>query len=571
MHTTTEVRCILNELESKPADAIESEVLECKSWDDHPEAYKTQLRELRETVVAFANARGGTIVLGIADWKRSRREAIQGVGQADANDIRRGIYDGTAPHILVDIEELIEPEGRLLLIHVPRGMPPHTTSDGVAKIRVGKETKPLIGPALSQMVLAGGMRDLTAQIPPDVRFDDLDPEQIKALRKIIAEEAENSQLARLSDEEMLANLGLARGDEVTLAAILLLGRPMVLARLLPQHEIIFLKYKTATRYEVRRDLKGPILVVLESLKQFIEANTRLTTIQREGFAEITIPDLNWLVVREAVLNALVHRDYFVHQSIHIELRPDELSISSPGGFIGGVSPGNILRHPPVRRNALLASVLQTAGLVNRAGLGVDRIFEETLKSGKQPPRYESRESFVKLTIPLATHPGFARFLAGENQAGARLELDDLIILRALCRRSHLDRWTAAEALQLDEESAAERLVSLRARKYLTVHGRGRGTKFQLTPYLSKIIFSEKETGQPEPLMDDEAVTMRVQALLQSAGKITNADVQKLSGYSRSEVVRLMRELVKQGAAVLHGRGRGAHYQPVPAQKKAKKK
>ena len=123
---------LLDRLDEEPADALGSETLEFKSWDPQSQQRKTQLRSLRETVFAFVNARGGLLVLGVADRKRTRSDAIQGVGNLVADGLRRDIYDGTEPHILVEVDELQEPEGRHLVVRVPRGLPPHTTTDGVA-------------------------------------------------------------------------------------------------------------------------------------------------------------------------------------------------------------------------------------------------------------------------------------------------------------------------------------------------------------------------------------------------------------------------------------------------------
>jgi len=562
MNALSEIRSLLRRLDGEPADAIESETLECKPWEPHPGAFQSQLREVREAVVCLANARGGTIILGVADGKRTRREAIQGVGPLDANDLRRRIYDGTEPRILVDIEELIEPEGRLLLIRVPRGMPPHTTTDGVGKIRVGKECKPLTGSDLSRLLFAGGQRDLTAETLPGATLADLDPDQIKLLQRTIETEGGSEGLVGLSPEELLRNLELVRDGEVTLAAVLLLGRSPALARWAPQHEVVFLRFKTQTRYDVQRNLKGPLLAVLDALRRILDAHLRLASLEAGGFGQLSIPDLTWWAAREAVLNALVHRDYFLRQSVHIELHRDRLEVSSPGGFIGGVTPQNVLRHPPVRRNPLLASVLQAVGLVNRAGLGVDRIWEELLRLGKGMPRYDADESLVRLTLPTRAHPAFARFVAEETREGRKLDLDDLILLRALTDRGILDRWSAADRLQLPEEESAARLVSLRERGYVTAHGRGRGTAYRLSRHFSDLLRGPGETDRDLPL-EDEAVRLRIQAILAERGRLTNAEARRISGYSRNEVLRLLRSLSEEGLVVLHGRGRAAHYTPGP--------
>lgn len=554
----SEIRSLLRKLDGSPADTIESETLECKPWDPHPQARESQIRALREAVVGFANARGGVIVLGVTDRKRTRRDAIQGVGTLDTNELRRRIYDGTEPRILVEIEELVEPEGRLLVVRVPRGLPPHTTSEGVGKVRVGKETRPLTGSEISRLLFAGGERDLSAEKPPGSTLEDLDPDQIRLLQRTIEVEGENRELARLSPDELLRNLGLLAGDEVTLAGILLLGRSPALGRWAPQHEVVFLRFKTATRYDVRHDLKGPLLAVLDALRRILESHLKLSTIQTEGFGEITVPDLTWWAVREAALNALVHRDYFLRQSVQIELHADRLEVTSPGGFVGGVDAKNILRHPPVRRNPLLAGVLQTIGLVNRAGLGIDRMYEELLRLGKGAPRFDADEAHVRVTLPTKTHAEFARFVATETKSNRRLELDDLIVLRGAADRGYLDRWSAAECLQLPEEAAAERLASLRGRGYLVAHGRGRGTGYRLARHLSDLLRGSAETDRDLPL-DDEAIRLRVRAVLEERGSLTNADVRRLSGYSRTEALRLMRSLIEEGGVVLKGKGRGACY------------
>jgi ATP-dependent DNA helicase RecG len=555
----SELRKLCERLDSGPADAIESETLECKGWDESPAAKEPQIKMLRETVVCLANARGGVILLGIADRKRTRREAIHGVGEnVDPRELRRKIYDGTEPHILVEIDEILEPEGRILAIRVPRGLPPHTTSEGLAKIRIGKECKPLTGPDLARLVASGGQVDPTAETLPGSTLADLDADVLKLVRRYIVTDGQKPELAVLRDEELLANLGLQVAGEVTLAAVLLAGTSTALARWAPSHEIVFLHFRRGAQYDARHDLKGPILLALESLQRFFEAHLRVTPVQADLFTEIQVPDLTGWAAREAVLNALVHRDYFLRQSVYVEVHPGKTLVSSPGGFIGGVTPENVLRHPPVRRNPLLASACQALGLVNRAGLGVDRLYLDLLRLGKGMPRYEADEATVRLTLPTRTHEGFVRFVTREQREGRRLDLDDLILLRSLAERGEIDRWSAAKALQLEEDEAADRLVTLRERGYLQPRGRGRGTCYRLARIYSDELRGATATDDDVQL-DAEAVRLRVLAVLRERGELSNADVRRISGFSRPEVVRLMRRLREDGAVVLEGMGRAARY------------
>ena len=552
---------LIQRLDGATANQLESETVEFKSWEPGGQAYKRQLGRVRETTVAFANAKGGLLVLGVADGKRSRAEAIKGVGRLDANRLRREIYDGTEPHILVEVIERNESEGRILVIRVPPGIPPHTTAEGVAKIRVDKHNKPLTGANLARLVVARGGRDLTAEVLPGVGLSDFGVDQMRLLRRTIEADTEQRALAALGDRALLEALGLARGDDVTVAGVLLIGSRLALARLVPGHELTFLSWRENTRYDLRRDMRSCFLEVLEQVQDLLTANLRMTTVEPRGFTQLEIPDITWWVAREAVLNALVHRDYFVSQSIHLNLHQDRVEIISPGGFIGGVSDRNILRHPPVRRNPLLADVLQTIGLVNRVGVGVDRIYEELLSMGKNSPRYESDESHVKLVLPTATNHRFARFVFDVRRDGQILDLDDLIMLNGLVRRKSLDRWSAADLLQSSNEQAADRLVSLRRRGFLVARGRGRGTSYSLSRRYVDLLVGQDTLGE-DSWMDEEYVRFRLLEILSDRGRLANSEIRRITGYSRGQVLKLMQALRQQGMVEVRGRGRGSHYVPV---------
>ena len=558
MRTKAEIRTLLKQLDGKAADDLEAEDLEFKSWEDDPRSLH---RLLREFVVCFANARGGTIVLGVEDRKRTRREAISGVGRYDASTLRRAIYDGTDPHILVEIEELTEPEGPLLLVHVPRGMPPHTTSDGVARIRIGKDCKPLTGRTFAQLLASGGQRDPTTEVLSVATLADLDTSEIDQLKKLIQSRNPESGLFRLTNVELLRALQLLDGELPTLAAILLVGTETAIRRYVPQHEVILLRQPTSTRYDQRRDLRGPILSILREVEQFIHVNNRIRTIAEEGFGQLELPDLSWEVAREAVLNAVTHRDYFLHQGVTVVLHRDRVEVTNPGGFVGGVSPDNILRHPPIHRNELLARVFQTIGLVNRVGLGVDRIFDGLLRLGKGIPTYSADEAHVRVTLPLTTQPGFAIFVADETRKGHLLDLDDLLILHTLQTTAALDRWAAASVLQLDPEQAAIRLASLRERGYLIVRGRGRTATYTLRRNLFGILRGVDGVHEQLPANGQDAKS-RVLAVLREQGRLTNAEARRLTGLNRIQISRLFKALEEEGDAQFVGKGRGAHLVPI---------
>ena len=130
-------------------------------------------------------------------------------------------------------------------------------------------------------------------------------------------------------------------------------------------------------------------------------------------------------------------------------------------------------------------------------------------------------------------------------------------------RARLDRWSAARVLQTkDEAEAAHRLTALKERAYLVSHGRGKGTSYRLARGISDLLRGPLVTDEGLDL-DAEAVRLRIEAVLAERGRLTNAEVRRMCGYSRAEVVRLMRSLREEGVAEVEGRGRGAHYTPGP--------
>jgi ATP-dependent DNA helicase RecG len=545
---------LLERLETETADSIESETLEIK----RAPANRGELKNwLVKGAVCLANQRGGCVLVGIADRTKGRRHAITGVGDVSYRGLERDVYDSTDPHILIELEELHAPEGILLAAHIPRGIPPHTTSDGKAWIRIDAGCVPLTGSAIARMISASGALDLSAAPAEGATIDDLLAEALEKGREYLRRRPGLASLAEGDDATLLEGLRLKSGLELTQAAILLFGKPDAIARFLPQHEITVLRYTSGTRFDRRLDLRGPLMLDLTRVENELAAASSLRTVQPRGFAQLELPTIDWEVAREATLNAIAHRDYFLRQAIILALHADRMEISSPGGFVGGVSPANILRHAPVHRNELLAETLQQLGFVDRAGVGVDRIYERLLRFGARLPTYGADESSVSLSIPVGGNDEFAAWIVEREAEGGELDLDRLILLRRLVDVGSIDRRAAAECLQLSDDRAAERLTGMRREGLLVVHGRGRGTRYELSRPLSERLRGRGLTDADHPL-EAEGVRLRALELLRERGRLTNAEIRDFSGYDRQQVLALEKALQEEGLIEFHGHGRGAY-------------
>jgi ATP-dependent DNA helicase RecG len=155
-----------------------------------------------------------------------------------------------------------------------------------------------------------------------------------------------------------------------------------------------------------------------------------------------------------VLNALTHRDYQNPGEVLVRHSANELVVTSPGGFVDGITPENILRHEAVPRNRTLANALVKLRLVESSGIGRRRIFRSALIYGKRRPEYTTDGHSVTLRIfNQGAHEALARLIARLDSQGADVGLDQLLVLDALRGQDFIDTAQAADVLQLSKDDA----------------------------------------------------------------------------------------------------------------------
>lgn len=211
----------------------------------------------------------------------------------------------------------------------------------------------------------------------------------------------------------------------------------------------------------------------------------------------------------------------------------------------------------MHRNEQLAQALQLLGLVNRAGIGIDRIYEGLLRLGSPLPIYQAEPEQVSLTLSRSGSDEFAAWVLEHEANGEELDLDELIVLRRLVDVASIDRWIVQRCLQVDDDTAASRLAEMRRRKLLLATGRGRGARYSLPRVLSDRLRGRALTDADRPL-EAEGVRLRVLALLEDRDRLTNGQIRAFSGWSRTQVHALLTQLVAEVLVGRRGAGRGAH-------------
>lgn len=538
--TDAQIGRLLDELDrGKVADDLESQWLDFKSWHET----RSDMRVACDYAVCFANAHGGVVVFGVDDKASGRATAIRGCGKVNIDTWRKAIYDATRPHIDADVHVMDVPEGtgHLLIVRVGEGIhQPYGTSEGSYRIRVGKNCQPLDPGEFVRRQARLGATDWSAQIVEELTPADLDVVEIARARNRIRDKDADSALLALSDKDLLAGLGVTRGGKVTNAGLVLFGREEQLRDLCPQSQVHYVYQISDTSVARNDQMRLALLSVLERIETSFSGAANPEQELSVGFFKIRIPAFPLDVVREAVLNAVTHRDYTVSEEVFIKHQPHELTVGSPGAFIGGVTPHNILRHDPIARNKTLADALLKMRLVESAGTGARRMFSTVLQYGKRPPEYEADEWRVKLRI----HDGkyderMARLVVSWREKGREPQLDELLILSFLRDHPSIDTRAASSLLQLGMEEARSMLevMATATPAFLERQGRTRAATFALSKAVARELTGRVSYSRSKGI-EPERYEATVRQFVAHHGSITPAECRELLGLGDSQPARV---------------------------------
>ena len=563
--TPAQVEALLERLDEGTADDLESQDLDFKEWDTR--SLNQSVRTAVAAAVCMANGGGGTVVFGVADDRPGRDCAILGVPpEVSVNRLKLAVHDGTDPTLTPVFEELMVPEGtgRLIVMHVHPGLPPYTDTAGRGTVRVGKDCKPLTGTMRRKLLEESGENDYTAGTVDAPLSRLVSPAAMESLREAAGMERAPADLLRLPDADLLAAIGVVRDGRPTRAAVLLAGSPSSVRTHVPLFLWTHVRMSSPMDYLDRADGNDAIPITLSRILDRIMADNPIETV-RQGpyhFEYRTYPEVS---LREVLLNALCHGDFRVGSPRLVKQYTDRIEITNPGGFVGGITPENVLHHAPVTRNPCLVDALARLRLVNRTNLGMERIFSALLMEGKPPPSIEDTGDSIRLTFRASeVSPSFRKFVAEEASRGVVLGADHLLVLRYLLREVEIDVHAAARLCHRRESEAHEVLAAMEEEFRLLDRG-GSGSRLHWT--LKETIvarLAEVSVSGRTGRIDWESAKSKVVKVMRrrmSRGEppLANVDVRKITLMNRQQVNRLIHDLAEEGHARIEGHGRGARY------------
>ena len=439
------------------ADALEHQRLEFKQAAP---SLKDALGTLADAAVCFANAEGGVIVVGVAD-KVAGPEALIGVPTAlTIEAVRQGIYDRTVPPITVLAEVAGIGSVNLMVVTVPAGLVPCSTTAGTATRRLDRACRPFTPDQQRDWLAARGMVDWSAATTA-LTIEDIDPIEMARVRSVL-QRAGKAELSRLEDARLLEALRLIDDGHLVRAGVLLVGHEEAMCSTVPTHGHIYQYRETPGQESLLRIRETrPLLAAIEQILEAIAIRSRQWPLNLTGGTQVAVEELPASAVRELVVNAFIHRNYETQGTVDIDHSSDGLVIVSPGGLVSGVTPANILTHPSTPRNRRLAEAITTLAIAERTGQGIDRAFRSLLRMGKEPVDFDDRGTSVRAYVSgTRGNEAFVRFVHTSLPDGMGEDIDVLLLLRVLCHRAAVGPAEVARLIQRSEQEATQFLQRL---------------------------------------------------------------------------------------------------------------
>jgi ATP-dependent DNA helicase RecG len=528
-----------------------------QQWLDAPEGARLEFKEAKQNYhfeklvdycVALANEGGGQIVFGVTD-RRPRRivgtNAFEEPGRTES-----GLHDRLSHRI--PVEELNTEQGRVVIVHVPTRLPGTAWQhDGRFLKRAGDELAPMSDSELRAIFAEAGL-DFSAEICPNATLHDLSEEAVSEFRTRWAKRARDERRLGWSIREALTNAELLVDGGVTYAALILFGTRAALGRRLAQAEIVF-EYRSseasgpaADRVEFR---EGFFLYHDALWNKINQRNDRQS--YQDGLFRLELPTFDEVPVREALLNAVAHRDYRLGGSVFVRQFARRLEVMSPGGFPPGITPENVLdqQNP---RNRRLSTALEKCGLIDRSGQGINLMFERAIRQGKSLPSFGGTSGHeVRLTLEGSVRdPVFVRFLERLDQETLHsFSTHDFLTLDFVHREQPLPAHLRARVPGLIEVGALEAV------------GRGRGARYLLSQQLYAALGAKGVHTRKKGLDHDtnKALLERHLRAQQDAGAPLAELRQVLPAESERSVQRLLAELRAEGRIALRGSRKWARW------------
>jgi len=430
-------------------------------------------------IVAFSNTKGGRIILGVSDDGKTTGETLTNRLKAEILDLARKCEPS------VEIKKITRCEN-LVVIEIPEGgEKPYSCSAGYF-VRFDGLSQKMTQKEVRLVYKAAAANVFEEEFHRDFSWADVSGAKINAFFK----EA-NIALGSASPQDALRSLGLAGKDGVKNAGVMFFAKEP--RRHILQCQMTLAAFKGTNRVHIydRKDIQDDLLTQYKEAVVFLEKHLNIRT-EITGFDRKDIYEIPLEALREAVANAIVHRDYSMRgTSLMVEVHEDRVVISNPGGFPAGMSEQK-LGALSVRRNELVADIFARMNRAERMGSGFKRIREQLAAAGLPFPEIESDSFFIiafkrpgvprstpRKTTQKGSQTGSQTGSQKSSQKGSQKSSQK--ILEMLASRNEITILELAEALGISDRAVKKHLRSLTLNGVIRRIGPDKGGHWEVTP------------------------------------------------------------------------------------------
>lgn len=517
--------------------------------------------ELVKDCVAFANATGGKLLLGIEDGQNEPPPGQQ--VPADLPDaLRRKVAERCVNVAVLPDVVTATNGGQYISLAVPRSTAVASTTDGRYFLRVADQSKPVTGDDVLRLAAERAALPWETQTTLHVPRTDGDVDKRDKLIKVLKmSDRVKASVKEKTDDELLDHYQLAQGDYLTHLGILCLGQQRHRAQLTTAPVIQFIKYDEHDQKVNKLVWDDHTLNPMELIEAvWLEVpDFRERYELPDGLYRQNVPAFDEVVVRELLVNALVHRPYTQRGDIFLNLHPDRLEVVNPGPLPLGVTPQNVL-HTTVRRNEHLARLFHDLKLMEREGSGFDKIFEVLLSQGRPAPELIETHDRVQVTVRRRIlKPEVIDFIAKADQT-YQLTQRERIALGLLAQHDAVTARELAAVLELPSVEALQPWIKrLLEWELIQSAGRTQATRYFVDPGLLRTL--NFVGGTTLKRIEPHRLTALIVEDVGRYPKSKIGDIHERIGLEipRSRIRRGIEQLVKTGKLLAEGVKSGTRY------------
>lgn len=518
--------------------------------------------EVAKDCVAFSNAQGGVIDYGIED-DADAPPANQKVSEDIAINLENKI-SGKTLNVSAHAEILThENGGQYIRLHIARGTSSASTTFGKYFTRISDNSVPLTGDDITRLSAEKGYYRWEDE-ESKWSWKDADKEKLKMLLQHLRSSNRMSEFVRQKEDKELLDyyfLTVEESDKMTNLGVLFIGTQSQRGRLMNAPVVQCIQFDQygdkVWKYLIDDFTKNP--------QEIIEAIWKNVPVWREsneisdGLFRKEIPAYDEAVVRELTCNALVHRPYTVRGDIFINIHPDRIEVVNPGALPLGVTPQNIL-HKTVKRNEHFANLCYALQMMEREGSGYDKMYEVLLSNGKQIPKVEEGDDYVKAIVGRRIISQEAIKVIRYALQVAELRQKQIICLGLIAQHESLSAADLIKLLNLkNRDELSPWLDKLVEESIVETSGRNRGKEYRVCSHILK------ESGYKGQTSLKRIEPYRIRELIIEDLKIYECaslrDIQQRIGdeISYQKLWKQLDNMIKEGILESAGKNRWTKY------------